>query len=104
MARRRSGELIETVSGVDERGVFMKYKYSDGNEYTVRCFIKDTSVKENAEEETYMDQIAPQMMPFDEYLRKNNLAKQEWWRQHEEAIQSRIHNCEIRTTIIDEFI
>ena len=49
-----------------------------------------------------MDRIAPQMMPFDEYLEKNNLTKQEWWRRREEAVQSRIHNCEIKTTIVSK--
>ena len=102
MARRRSDEIIEMTNGVDERGEFTKYKCTDGSEYIARNFVKDTSMKENPEGKTYMDRIAPQMVPFEEYLKKNNLTKQEWWRRHEEAIQSRIHNCEMRTTILKE--
>ena len=101
MARRRSDEIIETVNGTDERGAFTGYKYADGSEYIVRNFVRDTSVKENREGRTYMARIAPQMVQFDEYLKKNNLTRQEWWRRHEEAVQSRIHNCEIRTTVIN---
>ena len=99
MARRRSDEIIETINGTDERGAFTRYRCGDGSECIARSFVKYTSVPENNEGKTYMDRIAPQMVPFDEYLRRNNLTGQEWWRRHEEAVQSRIHNCEIRTTI-----
>lgn len=102
MARKRCDEIIDTIRGTDERGAFTKYRYADGTEYTVRNYVRDTTISENSEGETYMDRIAPQMMPFDEYLEKNNLTKQEWWRRHEEAVQSRIHNCEIKTTIVSK--
>ena len=101
MARKQSDEIIESINGKDERGAFTLYRYGDGSEYIVRSFVKDTSVPENSAGKTYMDRIAPQMVPFAEYLRRNNLTGQEWWRRHEEAVQSRIHNCEIRTTIAE---
>ncbi|MGN0183394.1 MAG: hypothetical protein ACI4DP_13455 [Candidatus Ornithomonoglobus sp.] len=100
MARRRSDEITETINGTDKRGAYTGYRYADGSEYTTRCFVKDTSVSEDSEGKTYMERIAPQMVPFDKYLAKNNLTKQEWWRRHEEAAQSRIHNCGIKTTIV----
>lgn len=100
MARRRSNEITETITGIDERGAYTIYRYADCSEYTVRCFVKDTSVPEDSGGETYMNRIAPQMVPFEEYLKKNNLTKQEWWRRHEEAVLSSIHNCEVKTTIV----
>lgn len=102
MARKRYDEITDTIRGTDERGAFTKYRYADGTEYIVRNYVRDTTIDENSEGETYMDRIAPQMMPFDKYLEKNNLTKQEWWRRHEENVQSRIHNCEIKTIIVDK--
>ena len=99
MAGRKSDEITAKFTGTDECGAFTNYRYADGSEFTVRNLIKSAETADSNDGKSYMEQLAPHMVPFDEYLTKNNLTKREWWRIHEEGVQGRIHNCIIRTTI-----
>lgn len=102
MARKKSNrdEIVDRIYGCDERGEYTIYVFGDGSEYTARDFIKDTSIPENPDGKTYMERIAPQMIPFEKWLADRGETKQEWWRRHEEAVQSRIHGCEMKTIIV----
>lgn len=96
MPRKQSDQIIETVRKDD----CTIYKFADGTEYTVRAFVRDVSIPENADGKTYSERIAPQAIPFDEALKRCGLTREEWWRQREEAALSNFYHCPMRTTIV----
>jgi hypothetical protein len=76
------------------------YRFADGTEYRAFRFVRDKSIPENKDAATYTGRIAPQLVDFDEALRRKGLTRAEWWRQHEEIALENAFHCKFHTEIV----